>query len=289
MNHRDSTHFLRASRTAFQPTVVLLILGSGLCARGKDAGPLKSTISPVETKTTVEAITGTARAKALYLRGVGLEEDSGFPKDENKAAELYRQAAEHHYAPAEYNLALLYEEGRGVPQSLPASVRWYRSAAEQGYAEAQNNLGRLYALGRGLVADAQQAVYWYRKAAEQGNVEGQKNLANSYREGRGVGRDFAKAFELFHSAAIQGYATAQNNLALMYANGTGTERNFGLAYAWLSIAATEMPASQKLLEQVRSKLTSEEIHEAERTRNELETQLVLSRNGSSQNERNDKR
>jgi TPR repeat protein len=261
------------SRLVSRRAIALLIFAIQFCGFNRDLPPARNAILSVDSKATLSRVHDTEKAEALYLRGVAFEEGDGTPKDESKAAELYRQAAEQHYAPAEYNLALLYEEGRGVAQSLAEAARWYRAAAEEGYGEAQNNLGRLYAFGRGLSQDAGQAAYWYGKAAEQGNIEGQNNLANAYREGRGVPQDLTKAFQLYKTGAMSGYPVAQNNLGLMYANGTGTDRDYCLAYAWLSLAAEKLPASRRPLEQVQSKMTSEEIVQAQRARDELRAQV----------------
>jgi TPR repeat protein len=261
--------------------IVLSIFAGQFCGFSRDLPPTRNTIVSVDSKKILSRVRDTEKAEMLYLRGVAFGEVNGTPKDESKAAVLYRQAAGQHYAPAEYNLALLYEEGRGVAKDLFEAARWYRAAAEQGDAEAQNNLGRLYALGHGLPLDAGQASYWYGKAAEQGNVEGQNNLANSYREGRGVRQDLTKAFQLYKTAAMTGYPVAQNNLGLMYANGTGTDRDYCLAYAWLSVAAEKLPASRKLMEQVQSKMTSEEIVQAKRARDELRAQVTPIEDGIS--------
>ncbi len=211
--------------------------------------------------------------KTLYLRAVALEDGMGRPRDQEQAVKLYREAAEQNYVPAEYDLALLYEEGRGVTQNFAEAAKWYRAAAEQGDSSAQNNLGRLYALGSGVPGDAEEAAQWYRKAADQGNREAQNNLANFYREGRGVGKDLTKALELYRLAAMNGYAAAQNNLGLMYANGRGGKLDYCRAYAWLSLAAKELPSSEKLLEQVRTKMRPEEVLRAQKLTSELQTQL----------------
>ena len=54
------------------------------------------------------------------------------------------------YAPAQYNLGVMYHEGSGVPQDDTEAVKWYRTAAEQGYALAQHNLGLMYQMGLGV-------------------------------------------------------------------------------------------------------------------------------------------
>jgi TPR repeat protein len=252
----------------------VLLLFTQPCGFGRDVAAVGSTTLNDSSKQAVSTAAKIETAEKLYAQGRAFEEGNGAARDERKAAELYRRAADQGYPPAQHNLALLYEQGRGVEQNLATAAKWYQAAAKQGDAEAQNNLGRLYALGHGVPQDALQAAYWYHKAAEQGNVEGENNLANCYREGRGVRQDRAKAFALYQKAAMAGYAAAQNNLGLMYANGTGTERDYCLAYAWLSVATGALPASQKLLQQVESRMTSEQVIRARHQLDELQARLV---------------
>ena len=93
-----------------------------------------------------------------YGKGVGV------PKDEAKAVQLYRLAADQGHASAQYslgwfmlasmifyrsftalywNLGILYRDGLGVPKDEFEAVRWFRLAADQGDASAQVNLGKL--------------------------------------------------------------------------------------------------------------------------------------------------
>ena len=76
------------------------------------------------------------------------------------------QAAKQGYAPAQYNLGLMYTQGQGVRQDYVEAVKWYRKAAEQGHVDAQVNLGGLYADGRGVRQDYAEAVNFYIKAAD---------------------------------------------------------------------------------------------------------------------------
>ena len=266
---------LGKGRSRYRSTLPFtLLFFTPLFGFGRDVPPAAGVVPGASLNRAFSTAPKTKTVEDLYAQGMALERGNGTTKDESKAAELYRRAAEQHYVPAQYNLALLYEEGRGVEQNLATAAKWYQAAADQGDAESQNNLGRLYALGHGLPQDALEAAYWYRKAAEQGNVEGQNNLANCYREGRGVRQDFATAFALYQKAAMAGYPAAQNNLGLMYANGTGTERDNCLAYAWLSLAARVLPTSQKLVQQIEIKMTSEEMSQAMRKRDELQATIL---------------
>jgi len=84
----------------------------------------------------------------------------------------------------------------------PRALESFRKAAEQGDAKAQVKLGIAYATGEGIVKDEAQAVVWFRKAAEQGDAKAQVNLGNMYSEGKGIMRDEARAVEWYRKAAV---------------------------------------------------------------------------------------
>ncbi|GAP71718.1 hypothetical protein SAMD00024442_17_15 [Candidatus Symbiothrix dinenymphae] len=55
----------------------------------------------------------------------------------------YNAAFYYNYAPAQYNLGLLYEFGYGVKKSKKDAIFWYRAAAAQGVSEARVRLKKL--------------------------------------------------------------------------------------------------------------------------------------------------
>ena len=57
------------------------------------------------------------------------------------AHELFRRAADQHYAPAEHALGNLYAKGEGVQQSDDAAFSWFRRSAENGDALGQFSFG----------------------------------------------------------------------------------------------------------------------------------------------------
>ena len=161
-------------------------------------------------------------------------------RDDIKAVEWYRKAANQGLPKAQTNLGDMYFFGRGgldaklsrravvVPESVAAGLArraiparlhvrerprhrqrpgqgactLYRSAAEHGYAEAQNLLGILYATGTdGVTEDDKQAVDWYQKAADQGFAKAEKNLGDMYFFGRGVDRDYKQAMTWYGKAS----------------------------------------------------------------------------------------
>ena len=82
------------------------------------------------------------------------------------AVKWFRKAAEQEFAPAQFNLGVMYSEGRGgLPKSDIVAVEWYRKSAEQGYQNAQYSLGLMYAKGgNGVEKNLEKAMKWMRLA-----------------------------------------------------------------------------------------------------------------------------
>lgn len=72
--------------------------------------------------------------------------------------------------------ARAYEHGEGVPKDPQRAARLYCEAASAGDAEAQYNLGWMYANARGVPRDDAQAAYFFRLAAQQGHGHAQQML-----------------------------------------------------------------------------------------------------------------
>jgi len=87
-----------------------------------------------------------------------------------KAIPLLEALAKEGYAPAQYDLGVIYLNGDGAPQDDAKALEWTRKAAEQGNADAQYNLGAMYFNGQGVKRDFEKAKEWYAKAADQGYV-----------------------------------------------------------------------------------------------------------------------
>jgi TPR repeat protein len=108
--------------------------------------------------------------------------------------------------------------------------------ADQGDAHAQYRLGLMYQLGEGVPEDRGEAIRWYRKAADQGDT------------------------------------TAQYDLGFMYSKGEGVQQNYVMALMWSDIAASRIPVSDTeehkaavaLRDNIASKMTPEQIAEAQR-------------------------
>jgi TPR repeat protein len=99
----------------------------------------------------------------------------GVAYDSAEAFKLYRKAAEHGEAGAQYVLALMYANGVGVPKDSAEAIKWYRQAAEQGYTWAQCNLGLMYANGEGVPKDEIEGLAWCYISAAAGDEPAIKN------------------------------------------------------------------------------------------------------------------
>ena len=60
---------------------------------------------------------------------------------------LFREAARHGHAGAQYNLGQMSEEGRSLAKDDVQAATWVRRAAEQGLVEAQQHLGAMCVRG----------------------------------------------------------------------------------------------------------------------------------------------
>ena len=178
---------------------LLLILPLGLSPAGAFAASretaAKATVEPADAGKTLKtaqaaldkgdypAVIGlltplaeAGNAEALYVLGRLRLEGKGVKKNEQRAAQLFSQAAEKGDISAQNAWATALARGQGTRRNYTEAARWFRKAAEQGLAEAQYNLGYLYAHGRGVKKDENAALDWYGRAANQGLADAQANL-----------------------------------------------------------------------------------------------------------------
>jgi TPR repeat protein len=86
-------------------------------------------------------------------------------RDEPRAADLLRRAAERGNAPAQYRFAILLADGRGMPRDTGQAIEWYEKAARGGVPDAAHSLAYLHENGQGVPADRERAIEWYYRAA----------------------------------------------------------------------------------------------------------------------------
>jgi len=143
--------------------------------------------------------------------------------------------------------------------------------AYQGDPEAQYLLAESYyfgvgvLIGEGIQVDDREAAKWYYKAAEQGHEKAQFNIGQMYRYGLGVPKNDKEAVRWYRMAAEQGHLLAQHHLGWSYVKGKGVPRNYIRAYLWLNLVAKKGNVDAvKMLDGIKSKMTAQQIKEAQR-------------------------
>lgn len=134
------------------------------------------------------------------------------PSDFQKAAEMFRKAADIGLAQSQHYLGKCYEKGQGVSKDPKEAVKWYRKAAEQGYAVSEYNLGVCYRDGWGVNKDLVKSADWFEKAANHGNVDACYEIGACYERGEGRDKNPEKAIEWYQKAAAGENETAKKAL-----------------------------------------------------------------------------
>lgn len=169
-----------------------------------------------------------------YNQAVQLSQGPGCSShDYRQAAVYFRKAADAGYAPAQFDLALLYVAGRGVNTDPAEALRLFRLAAAGGSPRAMHALGAALLLGRRVEADQSTATAWFSKAAKAGDA-GALCCRGVLRLGSASAPDSASAGLADVKAAAQtGNPVAQYDLGIAYAEGRGTAQDLQEAIRWL--------------------------------------------------------
>jgi len=211
------------------------------------------------------AAKGASGEAARYL-GIMYESGFGAPKDDARAVDWYRQAAEQGDAAGmrylgdayatglgygqgfqtaagahvEIKIRILgfnYSRGLGVPKDDVKAVTWYRKAADAGDAAAMAALGEMYLNGLGLAKDDSLAAEWFRRGAERGDAGGMRALGVLYLYGIGVPKDSAQGVIWSRKAAESGDVVAMSNLGRMYETALGLPKDDAQAVIWYQRSA----------------------------------------------------
>lgn len=155
----------------------------------------------------------------------------------HSAIEQFRPLVAEGYAPAQYQMAVVYQHGYGIPKDGMKALALFELAAAQNYSDAQFELALIYSEGLLVKQDLKKAYELTHKAAKKGLASAQYNLAVMLANGSGVTQDDYKASRWYQNAADQNHALAQYNLALLYSEGKGVEKSTEMSLVWNTIAS----------------------------------------------------
>ncbi len=112
-----------------------------------------------------------------------------------QAMQILKPLAESSHAVSQYYVGRMHEKGLGVPKDETKALEWYKLAAEAGNSRAQYKVGAAYAHGvGGLEKNETEAGKWFMKAAEQGSRKAAQAVAKGYKKGMyGLPKDKKKA------------------------------------------------------------------------------------------------
>lgn len=194
-----------------------------------------------QNEAAVAALTPLAEAgdiAAMVRLGVLLHAGTGAPRDDARAAILFRTAADAGNAEGQHQLATLYLRGEGVERNFDEALRLLHLAADQDYAPALLSLGfRYYNGNEGVPQDFAQAFHWFTlAAAHEGMPQANYLIGLLYSRGQGVEQNFNLAFQFMQEAADEGFAGATYAVGVAYGFGQGVARDLVQSYRWIYTA-----------------------------------------------------
>jgi len=127
-----------------------------------------------------------------------------------------------------------------VRRSATKAAQWFRQAAEHGSSPAQNNLGILLGNGDGVRKNVQEALSWLRKAFHSGDSFAAQNIAITYRENG----DLKAAVKWFRQSADGGDGDALIQLGIHHYWGKGIRRNHKAAVQCFRMATKARDISE---------------------------------------------
>lgn len=152
-------------------------------------------------------------ATSAYYMGHALEFGKGVETDTVAARKWYEQSAQQGNVLAHGQLGFFYvmSEG-GVDKDDRKAVEHFRFAAEGGNHTAQFNMGVMLSNGDGIEQNLEQAARWYWASADQGNTGAMVQLALLLKDGNGIPKDINAARSWLEMAASEGDDSAQGHL-----------------------------------------------------------------------------
>lgn len=126
-------------------------------------------------------------------------------EENERAFELFKQAAEQNDAAGQYGLAGMYAKGEGTPQNPQLAGEWMKKSAMQRYILAMRAYANALERGElGLDRDTSQAVHWYNQCNEAGDAVCKRRLAEAYARGElGLALDETKARQLLRELNVK--------------------------------------------------------------------------------------
>lgn len=147
----------------------------------------------------------------------------------------------------DFALGYMLANGFGADRDEPKAFEYFKTAADAGDYEAAYNLGLMYRNGKGIRQDKRKAAEYFSQAAKSGQTVAAFNLAVMLSNGDGVGKDEKAALSWYKTAVRGGYAAACINIGILYAKGlAGDQPDLIEASAWFKAAQSMAKDNREL-------------------------------------------
>jgi len=177
-------------------------------------------------------------AKELLSQADKYRAGSGVVRNEGKAAELYRKAADMGNAEAQTRFAEALFDGRGVARDPAGSRAWLEKAARQGNARAECDLGVMLTKGLDIAQDRANGLRYLQAAALRDDGYAEDYLGQLAETGLTGDPSSSEAYMHYLKATEMGSAWGAFNVARMHERGIGVYKNPSEAMRWYMKAAS---------------------------------------------------
>lgn len=134
------------------------------------------------------------------------------PPNQQKAFDLFKEAADENDPIAQYNMGRYHLNGIVVKEDTIKGLMFLEKSAMQGFPIAQYRLAFLYYVGGNTIKkDINKSMEWLTLASNQGMPEAQYELSKIFYHGEGdeIAPDYKKAKDLCRKAAECGLPEAK--------------------------------------------------------------------------------
>jgi TPR repeat protein len=189
-------------------------------------------------------------------------------RNDERALELIRRAADLGYASAQFELAEMYSCGTGEPRnSEEVPMTLYLRAANWGNGDAMVKLGHRYRVGLGTEKDFMESARWYWRASQKGKRYAERFINPTIPLLSKSDPDtavFTEFLALYFKAQEESDPAIMLQVGRAFLEGRYGKPNFVSAYVWLArSAAAGNPEAVKLSQTAKSRLTPEQIRRTE--------------------------
>lgn len=150
------------------------------------------------------------------------------PADEKEAFKYFKLSADGGYAPAAYNVGIMYLSGSGTEQNNNLAIKYLKDAADKNEVKSQATLGVIYLLGEyGQAKNNTEAHHYLDQVLKNNSKEANQLLTGIALKYNALpGEDNKKeAFKFFKAAADRGEGNASYYVGVAYKDGVAVPKN----------------------------------------------------------------